>query len=316
MSNPERIVSLLPASTEILCALGLRDRLVGVSHECDYPTDVADLPALTEPKLDPRAPSTDIDLRVRELVQEGLSIYRIKAEALQQLQPDLIVTQDQCAVCAVALPEVEEAVRCFLTPDTKVVSLQPQRLSDIWEDIRHVGSATGTASAAEDLLRSLKRRLWKLEQRTRRVSRPRVACIEWIEPLIAGGNWMAELIEIAGGEYGMVAAGTHSPAITWNTLMEYQPEVIVIIPCGFTIPQTQTDLATLTTQPEWQRLPAVQTNRVYIADGNAYFNRPGPRIVDSAEILAEILHPEECAGMAQAGAYVTMASSWLNDGSF
>lgn len=308
MNNPERIVSLLPASTEILCALGLRDRLVGVSHECDYPTGVTNLPVLTEPKLDPRASSTGIDLRLHEIVQEGLSIYRIKTDVLQQLQPDLVITQDQCAVCAVALPEVEEAVRCFLTPDTKVVSLQPQRLNDIWEDIRQVGSATGAESAAEDLLQSLKRRLWKLEQQTRRVSRPRVACIEWIEPLIAGGNWTAELVEIAGGEYGMVAAGAHSPAITWNTLLKYQPEVIVLMPCGFKIPQTQADLATLTTHPEWHQLPAVQANRVYIADGNAYFNRPGPRIVDSAEILAEIFHPNECTGMAQPEAYLTMSS--------
>lgn len=304
MTMTERIVSLLPASTEMLCALGLRNRLVGVSHECDYPTDVTTLPTLTEPKLDPQARSTDIDSRLRAIVQEGLSIYRVKTDVLQQLQPDLIITQDQCAVCAMALPEVEEAVRCFLTPATKVVSLQPQRLSDIWEDIRQVGAATKTESVAEDLLRSLKRRLWKLEQRTRHASRPRVACIEWIEPLIIGGNWMTELIEIAGGEYGMVTAGTHSPAIAWEALVAYQPEVIVIMPCGFKIPQTHADLALLTDHPQWKHLPAVQTDRVYVADGNAYFNRPGPRIVESAEILAEIFHPHECAGLAPVGAYV------------
>jgi iron complex transport system substrate-binding protein len=237
-----------------------------------------------------------------------LSIYRIKTEILQQLHPDLIVTQDQCAVCAVALPEVEEAVRCFLTPATKVVSLQPQRLSDIWEDIRQVGAATGAESAAEELVRSLKRRLWKLEQQTRRVSRPRVAYIEWIEPLIVGGNWIAELVEIAGGAYGMAAAGTHSPVMTWNAFVEYQPEVIIVAPCGFKISQTQTDLETLTDHPQWRQLPAVQKNRVYVVDGNAYFNRPGPRIVDSAEILAEILHPEECAGLAPAEAYRAVSS--------
>ncbi len=304
MTTPERIVSLLPSSTEIVCALGLRDRLVGVSHECDYPASVRELPAVTEPKLDPYKPSAAIDARIRELVQEGLSVYRIKTELLQQLQPEVIVTQDQCVVCAVSLPEVEEAVRCFLTPTVKVVSLQPQRLGDIWEDIRHVGAATGQGAAAEDVIRSLKRRLWKLEQQTRRVSRPRVACIEWIEPLIAGGNWMAELVEIAGGTYEMTAAGAHSPAITWDALVAYQPEVIIVMPCGFKIPQTQADFSTLTTQPQWQTLPAVQANRVYIADGNAYFNRPGPRLVESAEILAEMLHPEECADLAPTGAYV------------
>jgi iron complex transport system substrate-binding protein len=304
MASPERIVSLLPCATEMLCALGLRDRLVGVSHECDYPTDVVGLPIVTEPKLDPHASTLAIDARVRQLLQEGLSIYRIKTELLQQLQPDLIVTQEQCAVCAVSLPEIEEAVRCFLTPQVKLVSLKPERLSDIWEDIRHVGSASGTSAEAEDLLRGLKRRLWKLEQHTRRLARPRVACIEWIDPLIAGGNWMAELVEIAGGEYALAPAGAHSPTITWNALVEYQPEVIVILPCGFKIAQTQADLSRLTSQAHWSALPAVQNDRVYVADGNAYFNRPGPRIVDSVEILAEILHPEECAGMAPAGSYM------------
>lgn len=304
MNAPQRIVSLLPASTEILSALDLRGHLVGVSHECDYPTDVVGLPILTEPKLDPHAPTVAIDGRVRQLMQEGLSIYRIKTELLRQLQPDLIVTQDQCAVCAVSLPEIEEAARCFLTPEVKIVSLKPERLSDIWEDIRRIGAATGRETAAEDLIRGLKRRLWTLEQQTRRVTRPRVAYIEWLEPLMAGGNWIAELVEIAGGEYGLAAAGAHSPKLTWEALVEYQPEVIVIPPCGFTIPQTQADLSLVTSHRQWQMLPAVKTKRVYIADGNAYFNRPGPRIIDSAEILAEILHPKECAGLAPRGSYI------------
>ncbi|MBI3248932.1 MAG: cobalamin-binding protein [Deltaproteobacteria bacterium] len=300
----ERIVSLLPAATEILCALGLRDRLVGVSHECDYPADVTGLPILTEPKLDPHATSTTIASRVQEIVREGLSIYRIQTETLRQLQPQLVVTQDQCAVCAVSLPEVEEVVRCFLTPETQVVSLSPERLSDIWEDMRRVGAATGQSAAAEDLVRGLKRRLWKLEQQTRRLPRPRIACIEWMAPLMAGGHWTAELVEMAGGEYALTTTGSRSPVMTWETLVAYQPEVLLIMPCGFKITQTQADLVTLTAHPQWRQLLAVQQNRVYIADGNAYFNRPGPRIVDSAEILAEILHPETCAGLAPAGAYV------------
>ncbi len=304
MTTPQRIISLLPSSTETLCALGLRDRLVGVSHECDFPADVLGLPVLTAPKLNPHGSSATIDARVRAVVQEGLSVYRINTEVLRQLQPDLIVTQDQCEVCAVSLPEVEEAVRCFLTPGVHVVSLKPQRLSDIWEDIRQVGQATGQDAAAEEVVKGLTRRVWKLEQKTRHTQRPRVACIEWLDPLMAGGNWVPELVEIAGGEYTFAAAGAHSPKITWQTLVEYQPEVIVVMPCGFKIPQTQADLSVLTAHPQWQELPAVQANRVYVVDGNAYFNRPGPRIVESVEILAEILHPQECTGLAPAGAYL------------
>jgi iron complex transport system substrate-binding protein len=239
-------------------------------------------------------------------VQEGLSVYRINTDTLQKLQPELIVTQDQCDVCAVSLPEVEEAVRCFLTPGVKVVSLRPQCLGDIWQDIRRVGQATSQEAAAEKVVRELRQRLWKLEQKTRHVRRPRVACIEWLDPLMAGGNWIAELVEIAGGAYAFASAGVHSPKITWADLVEYQPEVIVFMPCGFKIPQTQADLSTLTSRPEWEMLPAVQASRVYVADGNAYFNRPGPRIVESAELLCEIFHPKECAGMARAGSFVQL----------
>jgi len=304
MSSVERIVSLFPGSTEIVCALGLRDRLVGVSHECDYPADVIGLPILTEPKLDPHAMSGAIEARVRELVQEGLGIYRINTEMLQSLHPDLIITQDQCEVCAASLPQVEEAVRCVLSPGVKVVSLKPQRLRDIWEDIRQVASAADRENAAEELLKSLKRRLWQLEQRTRHLPRPRVACLEWLDPLIAAGNWIPELVNIAGGEYTLTEVGEHSNKLTWESLVEYQPDVIVLMPCGFKIPQTQVELPTFTANPQWQTLSAVQNNKVFIVDGNAYLNRSGSRIVDSVEILAEILHPGECAGLAPAGAYI------------
>ena len=300
----ERIISLLPSSTEIICALGLREHLVGVSHECDYPSDVAGLPILTEPKLDPRGTSSDIDTRVREIVQEGLSVYRLKTEVLQGLKPDVIVTQDQCEVCAVSLPDVENAVQCFLTPDVTVVSLRPEKLSDIWTDIRHVALATGREENAAALIQDSKERLGKVEQKTQHLPRLRVACLEWLHPLMAAGNWIPELVDIAGGEYGLVEAGAHTPTITWEALIAYQPEVIVIAPCGFQIPQSQTDLPQLTAHPHWPSLPAVQKNRVYVADGNAYYNRPGPRIVESTEILAEILHPEECASMALPGSYV------------
>jgi len=304
MSSANRIVSLLPSSTEIVCALGLRNCLVGVSHECDYPSDVVRVPVLTEPKLDPQATSGAIEARVRELVQEGLSIYRINTEALKSLQPDLIITQDQCEVCAVPLREVEEAVRCVLSSDVKVVSLKPQRLRDIWEDISRVAAVTGREESAEELLKGLKRRLWKLEQKTRHLARPKVSCLEWLDPVITAGNWIPELVSIAGGECTLAEAGEHSTKLAWESLVEYQPDVIVLMPCGFKIAQTQAELPGFTARPQWQALSAVQNNKVFIVDGNAYLNRSGPRIVDSAEILAEILHPDACAGLAPADSYL------------
>ena len=306
MSQPQRIISLLPSSTEMVCALGLREHLVGVSHECDYPADVVGLPILTEPKLDPAGTSAAIDARVRAIVQDGLSVYRMKTEVLQDLKPDLIVTQDQCEVCAVSVSEVERAVQSFLASDVTVVSLSPQRLGDIWYDIQRLAQALGQDDRAEDLFRALKKRVWKVEQQTRHLERPRVACLEWLDPLMAAGNWVPELVEIAGGTYSLAAAGDHSPTLSWDTLLEAQPEVIVIMPCGFKIAQSQADLPALTAHPDWQRLPAVRAGRVYIADGNAYFNRPGPRIVESVELLAEMLHPQECAGLAPEGSYIPL----------
>ena len=307
MSQPQRIVSLLPSSTEMVCALGMGGRLVGVSHECDYPAEVVGLPILTEPKLDPSGTSRAIDDRVRQLVQEGLSVYRLKTDLLRDLKPDLIVTQDQCEVCAVSVSEVEQAVQSLLASDVALVSLSPQRLGDIWYDMQGLAQALGQDEQAEDLLRTLKKRVWKVEQRTRHLERPRVACVEWLDPLMASANWVPEMVEIAGGTYGLAAAGDHSPTLSWDRLLEARPEVIVIMPCGFPIAQSQAELPTLSAHPDWQRLPAVQAGRVYIADGNAYFNRPGPRIVESIELLAEILHPQACAGLAPEGSYILLA---------
>lgn len=307
MSQPQRIVSLLPSSTEMVCALGMGGRLVGVSHECDYPAEVVGLPTLTEPKLDPSGTSRAIDDRVRQLVQDGLSVYRLKTDILRDLKPDLIVTQDQCEVCAVSVSEVERAVQSLLASDVALVSLSPQRLGDIWYDMQSLARALGQDEQAEDLLRTLKKRVWKVEQRTRHLERPRVACVEWLDPLMASANWVPEMVEIAGGTYDLAAAGDHSPTLSWDRLLEAQPEVIVIMPCGFPIAQSQAELPTLTAHPDWQKLPAVQAGRVYVVDGNAYFNRPGPRIVESIELLAEMLHPQACAGLAPEGSYILLA---------
>lgn len=290
MSN-QRIVSLLPASTEIVCALGAAGQLVGRSHECDFPTEICHLPVCTAAKLDAGASSAEIDRQVKGLLQDAVSIYRIDTEKLKQLQPDLILTQAQCEVCAVSLPEVEQAVGQWVGSRPQIISLSPARLADIWADIRRVAGALDLADQCKEVLRSLKNRVVSIIEKTCVLkNRPSVACIEWIEPLMAAGNWVPELVELAGGSNVAGEPGKHSPWMNWETLARQNPEIILVMPCGFNLPRTRAEMAALVRQPEWSRLRAVKKNRVYLTDGNQYFNRPGPRIVESLEILTEIIH--------------------------
>jgi iron complex transport system substrate-binding protein len=287
-----KIASLLPSATEMVCALGLIDSLVGVSHECDYPPEIVGRPILTEPKIDTSADSITIDGAVRRLVQDGLSVYRIRTDVLQQLQPDLIVTQEQCEVCAVSYRDVVEAMRRLLPQPATIVSLKPLRLDDIFDDMQRVADAAGCSPVGAALTQRLRARLDAIRARAVLVhSRPRVACIEWMEPLMAAGNWVPELVTLCGGTYDMVAPGAHSPTLGWDDLVRYAPDVIVVMPCGFKRAQTQRELPRLTQRPEWRQLPAVRNRRVYAVDGNAYLNRPGPRIVESAELLAGLIQP-------------------------
>jgi iron complex transport system substrate-binding protein len=287
-----RIVSLLPSATEIVCALGLAERLVGVSHECDHPPEIIGRPVLTQAKIDTRASSPEIDRGVRRLVQDGLSVYRIDLDVLRALQPDLIVTQDQCEVCAVSFSEVEQAVREALRPDTRIVSLRPTRLDDVLNDIVRVAEATDRLEGGRALVAQLQARLDAIRERAKRVrSRPKVACIEWMEPLMAAGNWIPEMVALGGGSYELVEPGGHSRTISWDDLAAYQPDVVVVMPCGFKLDQTRAEISLLTQRPEWPSLAAVRNRRVYMADGNAYLNRPGPRIADSAELLAGLIQP-------------------------
>jgi iron complex transport system substrate-binding protein len=300
----QRIVSLLPSATEIVCALGLADRLLGVSHECDFPSDIAGRPVLTEAKIEATGTSAAIDSAVRALVRDGLGVYRIHTDLLRALQPDLIVTQDQCDVCAVPFAEVEAATRQTLGTAAQIVSLRPVRLEDIFTDIERVAVATRRQDVGAQVVARGRERLDAIRRRLQRArSRPRVACIEWLDPLMAAGNWIPELVTLAGGIDGLAEAGAHSKVITWEDLAAYQPEVIVLMPCGFKLEQTQRELARLTSHPLWRELPAVRNQRVYATDGNAYFNRPGPRIVDSAELLAGLVQPGFCADRIPEGSY-------------
>jgi iron complex transport system substrate-binding protein len=287
-----RIISLLPSCTEIVCALGLEDQLVGRSHECDFPPSVRRLPACTEAKLNPTGTSARIDRDVKTLLRDALSIYRIDAQKLRDLCPDVILTQAQCAVCAVSLSEVEQAVRDWTGRQPRLLSLSPIRLADLWTDITTVGEALGVAARGKDLVKQLKGRVADVIEKAVKVKRrPSVACIEWLDPLMAAGNWVPELVELAGGLNLFGDAGKHSPWLNWEAVQEHDPEVIVVMPCGFDLTRTRRELPALTGRPDWAKLRAVKKGRVFLTDGNQFFNRPGPRLVESLEILAEIFHP-------------------------
>lgn len=289
-----RIVSLIASATEIVCALGYRGQLVGRSHECDFPPSVSELPVCTEPKLRIDVSSREIDEQVKRILTEALSVYRVDAEQLRALRPDVVVTQSHCEVCAVSLRDVERALCDWVESRPQIVSLEPDSLDDVWRDIRRVATAFGAPARGEELVAELQQRMNAVQTAAAKLSqrqRPTVACIEWIDPLMAAGNWMPELVEMAGGVNLFGAAGKHSPWMTWEELRAKDPEVIVVLPCGFDIARSRQEMPALTQRPDWCELRAVRERRVYLADGNQYFNRPGPRLAESLEILAEILHP-------------------------
>ena len=293
MNQTPRIVTLLPSATEIVCALGFENQLVGRSHECDFPHSVARVPALTEPKFNPEGTSAEIDKRVKKIVGDALSVYRVDAAKLRELRPDVIVTQSQCEVCAVSERDVEAAVAEWLGARPKIVSLAPYGLDDIFTDMQRVADALDAHARGTELVERLRARLNTIADKARSASeRPRVATIEWIDPMMAAGNWMPTLVEMAGGVNLFGKAGEHSPWMKFEELAEKDPDVILISPCGFNMDRAAQDLPTLANRAEWNGLKAVRGGQVFMADGNQYFNRPGPRIAESLEILAEITHPE------------------------
>jgi iron complex transport system substrate-binding protein len=288
-----RIVSLLPSATEIVAALGFRDCLVGRSHECDFPPGVETLRACCEPTIDISAPSGEINSQVEERLASAVSIYRLDTEKIAELKPTLILTQMQCEVCAVSENDVRATVEKLADSKPQILSLSPSCLVDLWQNIRDVASALGVAERGESLVAQLQSRLDDIRNRTSQCQRrPTVACIEWLDPLMTAGNWIPELVEIAGGENLLGRAGEHSPWLKWDELIEADPDVIVVLPCGFDLARTREESTVLTANPRWNELRAVQDGAVFLADGHQFFNRPGPRLVESAAILAEMLYPE------------------------
>jgi iron complex transport system substrate-binding protein len=290
-----RVVSLLPAATEIVCALGLEERLVGRSHECDHPASVARLPVCTRARI-PDGNSREIHAGVGALLARGLSLYDVDVALLRELGPDVIVTQDQCSVCAVHLRDLEAALADWTGAPCQIVSLSPRTLGDVFSDFGRVGRALGAEASARHLAQRLAGRISEVGERTGALPvRPTVVCLEWLEPLMAAGNWMPELVAIAGGRSLLGGIGTHSPAIDWKRLHDADPDVLVVTACGFDLLRSLRELECVRERPEWRALRAVREGRAYVADGNAYFNRSGPRLVESLEILAEILHPARFA---------------------
>jgi iron complex transport system substrate-binding protein len=305
-----RIVSLLPSATEIVYALGLGDSLVGVTHECDYPDDARNKPVVTRSLLNHEdTTSEEIDYAVRGQLRDGLSLYALDRDQLAELHPDLILTQALCEVCAVSFDAVEQVV-CDVTSQfagvaPSVLSLEPNSLHDILETITQVGAAAGTEQEAAEVVASLWARIEHVRLRAQTLTtRPRVACLEWIDPPYGPGHWLPEMIALAGGTPGLGTAHADSRRISWGDVIAFAPEVIVVTPCGFDLERTIAEARrALPRRTGWDALPAVRGGRVYAVDGNAYYSRPGPRIVDSLELLAELIHPEHFAGYGPAGAW-------------
>ena len=288
-----RIVSLLPSATEIIAEIGLADQLVGVSHECDYPEQVSKLPAVTRTIIDSSLSCAEIDRKVREQLQTDKALYHLNIELLEQLKPDLIVTQALCDVCAVAADEVEAAA-CALPGNPEVLNMEPMSLSEVFATMAMVGTATQTTVMAEKRIAALKARVDTVRARSRQVverDRPRVAFLEWVDPLFNAGHWTPELVEMAGGSDCLGARHQPSHTVTAEQLMASDPDVLFVAQCGFKEPRTEQDLPLLAELPGWSELKCVQNHRLYYTDGNAYFSRPGPRLVDSLELMANTLHP-------------------------
>lgn len=289
-----KIISLLPAATEIICALGLERQLIGRSHECDFPESIKHLPVCSSAKFLPGSDSAEIDRQVKDILSDSLSIYTVNKELIKNLAPDIIITQAQCEVCAVSLKDLELAMNDLLEKGCQVISLEPHGLSDIYMDIRNLADQLGVGAAGADLLELSEERINIIRHKLKFITeKPKVASIEWLSPLMIAGNWTPEIIEIAGGIPVLAEKGKHSAYVNFENIQKEDPDIIVLMPCGFSVERTLKEIDLLLELPGWGQLKAVQENRIYIADGNQYFNRSGPRITDSIEIMAEIINPKQ-----------------------
>jgi iron complex transport system substrate-binding protein len=323
-----RIVSLLPSATEILYALGVGEQVVGITHECDFPPEAAGKPTLIKPRVDPTAAPAEIDRQVSELIARGESIYAVDADLLASLAPDLIVTQDLCHVCAASPDDLATALSRFSRPP-RVLTLTPHSLDDVWQDIIRAGEATNTRPRAESLAAELKARVLAVASITASADahafsaaraaasttakapaqsavRPRVACLEWLDPLYVGGHWVPEMVAIAGGEDVLGRAGHPSFKVSADDVAQSNADVIVVMLCGYNAKRNAQEFNTTNIPQTWQNLPAIRNRRIFAVDANSHFSRPGPRLADGVELLAHLFNPQRPQPHLPAATYVKL----------
>jgi len=289
-----RICSLLPSATEVIASLGLSEELIGISHECDYPPSVRNVPIMVEPMIPPHGmASADIDQQVHQLVASGQRLYRLKDQLLRQAQPDLIVSQDLCQVCAVTPDQLHDALRSMPHQPT-VLTLNPGTVHDVIDDVVRIGDAAGRSAEGYRLAAHMRERLEAVRTRVQGIAhRPRVVCIEWLSPLYVAGHWVPEMVQLAGGRDVLAQPGSPSRVVTWDEVLAAAPDVLIVMPCGFSVERTQTGLFQLMQQPgQWRLSPALEEH-TYLVDASSYFSRPGPRLIDGIELLAALLHPSD-----------------------
>ena len=289
----KKIVTLIPSATEIVAFLGEKDSIVGRSHECDYPPDLNKIKKLTSPKINVDGTSGEIHKQINTILENSLSVYKVDIKELKKLEPDVVITQAHCEVCAVSLSEVEEIVAKHLNEKTKIISLQPNTLGEVFDDIKKVAEGLNLDKVTtEGLIKPLEQRVKNIQIKSSKQKKKTVACIEWIDPLMAAGNWIPEMVKISGGEDVFGKSGKDSHWITFDEIKNYDPEVIIFLPCGYNIEKTKEEVENLLIkETKWSNLKAFKDKDLFIVDGNQFFNRPGPRLVESLEIFAEIIHP-------------------------
>ena len=290
----EKIVTLIPSATEIVTFLGKKNSIVGRSHECDYPKDLNKIKKLTSPKINVEGTSGEIHQEITEILENSLSVYKVDVNELKKLNPDVVVTQAHCEVCAVSFSEVEEIVTNHLNKNTKIISLQPNTLNDVFDDIKRVAKGLNIDEITlNNLIKPLEQRLESIKIKSSKKKKRTIACIEWIDPLMVAGNWIPEMVKISGGEDIFGKSGKDSHWVEFDEIQKYDPEVIIFLPCGYDIEKTKNEVENLfNKQNKWNILNAFKNKEIYIVDGNQFFNRPGPRLLESLEIFAEIIHPE------------------------